>query len=130
MGIYMSEKPGMSSCNHHFGHGQAFILVCLFICGCMVGPDFERPKTEVSPNWLESGDKRVITAPSSYHDWWRIFDDPVLDRIIARSYRENLSLRIAGLRVLEARAQLGIAIGEFYPQAQQGFGSLQYNRPS
>jgi len=51
-------------------------------------------------------------------------------RIIARADGDNLSLRIAGLRVLAARAQFGIAVGEFYPQTQQGFGSLQYNRPS
>ncbi len=72
----------------------------------------------------------MITEPAAYRDWWRAFDDPLLDRIIAQAYRENLSLRIAGLRVLQARALLGIAAGEFYPQVQQGFGSLQYNRPS
>jgi NodT family efflux transporter outer membrane factor (OMF) lipoprotein len=96
----------------------------------MVGPNFEHPKAEVSPDWLETGDKRVITTSSAYRDWWRAFDDPVLDRIVAWAYRENLSLRIAGLRVMEARAQLGIAVGDFYPQTQQAFGSLQSNRPS
>jgi NodT family efflux transporter outer membrane factor (OMF) lipoprotein len=129
-GNYLSEHSSMSIRNHRVGYGQAFIFLCLFLCGCMVGPNFVRPKAEVSPEWLETGDKRVITAPSAYRDWWRAFDDEVLDRIIARAYRENLSLRIAGLRVLEARAQLGIAVGEFYPQIQQAFGSLQTNRPS
>ena len=32
--------------------------------------------------------------------------------------------------MLQARAVLGIAIGEFYPQVQQGSGSLIYNRTS
>jgi NodT family efflux transporter outer membrane factor (OMF) lipoprotein len=96
----------------------------------MVGPNFERPKSTVSPDWLETGDQRVKTQPFEYTSWWRLFDDPVLDRLIARAYRENLSLQIAGVRVLEARAQLGIAVGELYPQTQQAFGFLQDERVS
>ncbi len=74
--------------------------------------------------------ERVKTEPPEYRNWWRVFDDPVLDQLIARAYQENLSLKIAGVRVLEARAQLGIAAGGLYPQTQQAFGSLQYNRTS
>lgn len=52
----------------------------------------------------------------------------MLDRLINRAYQENLPLRVAGVRVLEAQAQLGIAVGGLYPQTQQLQGSLQYNR--
>ncbi len=96
----------------------------------MVGPNFQRPKATVSANWLESRDPRVSTESATYRDWWNAFDDPVLDRLIGRAYRENLTLQIAGVRVLQARAQLGIALGEFFPQTQQAFGSLQYLRTS
>jgi len=96
----------------------------------MVGPDFTRPAAKVSETWLEASDQRVETGPAENHDWWRVFDDPVLNQLISRAYRENLSLRIAGVRVLEARAQLGIAAGGLFPQTQQAFGSLQYNRVS
>jgi NodT family efflux transporter outer membrane factor (OMF) lipoprotein len=98
--------------------------------GCMVGPDFVRPKTTVAPSWLDTGDQRVQTGPSEYRNWWTAFDDPVLDRLIERAYRGNLSLRSAGVRVLQARAQLGIAIGDIFPQTQQAIGSVQYNRTS
>jgi NodT family efflux transporter outer membrane factor (OMF) lipoprotein len=96
----------------------------------MVGPDFTRPPTKVSEIWLETSDQRVKTGPAEYRNWWRVFDDPVLDQLISRAYQENLSLKIAGVRVLEARAQLGIAAGGLFPQTQQAFGSLQYNRVS
>jgi NodT family efflux transporter outer membrane factor (OMF) lipoprotein len=102
----------------------------LAFSGCMVGPDFVRPKTTVSPSWLDAGDQRVKTGPAEYRNWWTAFNDPALDRLIERAYRENLSLRSAGVRVLQARAQLGIAIGEIFPQTQQGIGSVQYNRIS
>jgi NodT family efflux transporter outer membrane factor (OMF) lipoprotein len=106
------------------------VLALVASAGCTVGPDFVRPKTTVSPNWLDAGDQRVQTGPSEYRNWWKAFDDPVLDRLIERAYRENLSLRSAGVRVLQARAQLGIAIGDIFPQTQQGIGSVQYYRTS
>lgn len=104
-------------------------LAILFGCA-KVGPDFVRPKTTVSPEWLEARDKRVKTEAPQYRAWWHVFNDPLLDRIIERAYRENLSLQVAGVRVLEARAQLGIAVGNFYPQTQQASGSITFNRSS
>jgi NodT family efflux transporter outer membrane factor (OMF) lipoprotein len=109
---------------------QASVLCALLLSGCTVGPDFVRPEAQVSKTWLEAGDQRVKTVPSEYRNWWRLFDDPVLDRLITWAYRENLSLKIAGVRVLEARAQLGVATGTLYPQTQQAFGYVQKNRVS
>jgi NodT family efflux transporter outer membrane factor (OMF) lipoprotein len=102
----------------------------LLVTGCMIGPDFSRPKVAVSDKWLESGDQRVSTGSATYRNWWTAFNDPVLDRLVEQAYRDNLSLRQAGVRVLQARAQLGIAIGEVFPQTQQAVGSAQYFRTS
>jgi NodT family efflux transporter outer membrane factor (OMF) lipoprotein len=116
----------------HKGSPCPIILAMVFLLsGCArVGPDFVPPKAQVSPTWLEAGEEKVNTGPASYRNWWRTFNDPVLDRLIDRAYGENLSLRIAGVRVLEARAQLGIFVGELYPQTQQTFGSLERTRLS
>jgi NodT family efflux transporter outer membrane factor (OMF) lipoprotein len=109
-------------------------LALLILCspaGCVrVGPDFVRPKADVSPSWIDAGDTRLRNDSADYRTWWRAFNDPVLDRLIDRAYRENLTLRIAGVRVLGARAQLGIAVGQLFPQTQQFTGSLQYIRNS
>jgi NodT family efflux transporter outer membrane factor (OMF) lipoprotein len=56
-------------------------------------------------------------------EWWKIFNDPVLDTLIDKAYQQNLPLQIAGLRIFEARAQLGIAVGLQYPQTQTAGGS-------
>src|SRR6266496_2039546 len=106
------------------------VPVLLAFAGCMVGPNYQRPKVSVSPSWGETGDQRVRTESTTYRDWWRAFNDPALDRLIARAYRDNLTLQQAGVRVLQARAQLGIAVGEIFPQTQQAIGSVQYNRTS
>lgn len=96
----------------------------------MVGPDYQRPPVSVSPSFGGTGDPRLSAESTNYRDWWKAFDDPILDRLIARAYRDNLTLQQAGVRVLQARAQLGIAVGEIFPQSQQGVGSVQYNRTS
>ena len=107
------------------------LISALLTAGCaQVGPDYLRPETNVSENWLEAGDQRVKTEGADYRNWWQVFKDPSLDRLIDTAYRENLNLRIAGVRVLEARAQLGIATGQLYPQTQQATGSVQKNRES
>jgi NodT family efflux transporter outer membrane factor (OMF) lipoprotein len=113
--------------------GSGLILlvpVLLGFAGCMVGPNYQRPKVSVSPNWGGTGDQRVSTESTTYRDWWGAFNDPVLDRLVARAYRDNLTLQQAGVRVLQARAQLGIAVGEVFPQTQQAIGSVQYYRTS
>ena len=111
--------------------GLCLILALLLPSACMkVGPDFVKPDAPVSPDWLDARDSRLDSAPVDYRAWWRVFDDPVLDRLIDTAFRQNLSVRIAGVRVLEARAQLGIAVGLLYPQSQLAYGSLQYNRIS
>jgi outer membrane protein TolC len=96
----------------------------------MVGPNYQRPKVSVSPSWGETGDRRLSTESSTYRNWWKAFNDPALDRLVARAYRDNLTLQQAGVRVLQARAQLGIAVGEVFPQTQQAIGSVQYYRTS
>ena len=87
--------------------------------GCMVGPDYVKPEAKVASDWQESADPRVSSASSTHADWWRGFEDPILDELIYRAYEQNLDLQQAGIRVLQARAQLGIAVGQSFPQVQQ-----------
>jgi len=109
----------------------ALVLLLSISCGgCLVGPDFSAPSAPIADKWLEANSPSVDTRNQEYRDWWTVFRDPVLNRLIGTAYNQNLTLVSAGTRVLEARAQLGVAIGEFYPQVQEGKGSLIYDRPS
>jgi len=98
--------------------------------GCLVGPDFKSPSAPVAEQWLEAHDPAVRTRHQQYQNWWTVFHDPTLDGLIALAYGQNLTLVAAGTRVLQARAALGVAIGEFYPQSQQATSSIIYLRPS
>jgi NodT family efflux transporter outer membrane factor (OMF) lipoprotein len=113
------------------------VTLCLLPCGChltqwarigfKVGPEYcHPPRAAVSANWIDSDDSQVISQPPEYPDWWSAFDDPVLNGLIQAAYAQNLTLREAGWRVMQARAQRAIAVGNLFPQKQQGFG--EYDR--
>jgi len=87
-----------------------------------LGPDFETPAADLQETWDEQSQGTGTGKLSA--DWWSVFNDPTLDRLIDLSYRQNLPLQISGLRIFEARAQLGIAVGQQYPQSQQVNGNL------
>jgi len=104
----------------------------LILSGCTkLGPDFLKPDAPVADEWLEPDetpdDVTITTDTSEYAEWWKSFNDPVLDSLISIAYEENLPLQIAGIRILEARAQLGIAVGNAYPQQQQVGASVNRN---
>ena len=98
----------------------SFLAGLLVLTGCAaVGPDFETPEAPTPEGWLEAGDSNLSTDTSDHQAWWSNFSDPALEALIQRAYKENQALEIAGLRVYEARAQLGVAVGNLYPQVMQ-----------
>ena len=108
-----------------------FVLITAIVlvaAGCMIGPNYKRPPAPLAQQWNEVGDSSVNTNSEEYADWWNVFSDPVLSHLIQIAYAQNLTLRTAGVRVLESRAQLGLAIGEFYPQQQFVAAGISYNR--
>src|SRR5207245_25219 len=91
--------------------------------GCKVGPNYAQPQATVARKWIDAGDKRLKPECDDLSQWWKVFKDPALDALICTAYHQNLTLREAGFRILQARAQLGIVRGEFFPQTQNLTGS-------
>ena len=103
--------------------------------GCAVGPDYVRPETDTAETWSESIDSRLSVDPVEYGPWWTVFEDPALEQLVQIASKENLPLKIAAARILEARAVLGISRGLRFPQQQQLVGhaarvSLSENAPN
>jgi NodT family efflux transporter outer membrane factor (OMF) lipoprotein len=92
--------------------------------GFKVGPNYKRPPAPVAEHWIDVEDARVRSLEGDDSHWWTVFNDPVLNDLVQTAYQQNLTLRQAGFRVLQARAQLGIGIGEFFPQTQQMTGAV------
>jgi NodT family efflux transporter outer membrane factor (OMF) lipoprotein len=105
--------------NGLFGR-RSFALVCCvcMFAGCKVGPNYTPPPAPTAPRWADAPTTQVSTDSTVQAQWWKSFNDPVLDRLVEMAYGQNLPLQIAGLRVLEARAIRGIEVGRFFPQMQ------------
>jgi NodT family efflux transporter outer membrane factor (OMF) lipoprotein len=108
----------------------AGIVGCTGVCeylhnGCKVGHNYKTPCAPVANAWIDAENKRVKTTEDDLAGWWTVFNDPLLNELVNRAYRQNLTLREAGYRVLAARAQVGIAQGNFFPQTQDATGSYR-----
>jgi outer membrane protein TolC len=115
---------------------MTILLGCLAGCtswreyvanGFKVGPSYCRPEAPVADRWIDAAEPGVSSEQANDAAWWQTFHDPVLDSLVQTAYRQNLTLRVAGLRILEARAQRGIAVGELFPQTQNAFGDYARN---
>lgn len=123
----MSRLPGV------FVHQR--LTRSLMFCGLlalnactMLGPDYREPEVAWLSHWQPDLYGEVAARQQRTDEdlrfWWQVFNDPALNRLIEAARQDNLSLRIAGLRILESRAQLGIAGSNLYPQLQQLNGAI------
>ena len=83
-----------------------------------VGPEYAEPPTPVACDWIDSNDQRLQGEADDLSYWWGVFNDPALDGLVGDAARQNLTLREAGCRILQARAARAIAAGSLFPQKQ------------
>ena len=98
--------------------------------GGKVGPDYKRPPVPLAPDWIDAQNPQVRSAPADYSHWWAAFDDPTLNNLIKTAYEHNVTLRVAGTRVLEAPAQRAVAVGFLFPQQQTANGGYSRTQVS
>src|SRR5260370_18097568 len=87
-------------------------VVSLMCGGCLLGPNYVRPKVEQPAQFKSQADKEP--APAIARDWWRLYGDPELDQLIVTANASNQSLRLAVARVHEARALARLAVSYRY----------------
>ena len=115
--------------------GCGIVVLSLFACGCTsltefvhngfkVGPNYQRPPAPLAPAWIDAANPQVKSVSADYSAWWTVFGDPVLNELVRTAYAQNVTLRVAGTHVLEARAQRAIAVGTLFPQQQTANGAL------
>ena len=84
------------------------LLVLLLMTGCSVQPKYERPAVDLPTAWKESAQNTARDA-----SWWRVFADPVLEKLVEEALARNSNLLLAAARVDEARALLALPFGTF-----------------
>lgn len=104
-------------------------LIVLLLAGCSLAPAFKQPEVDVPARYKELGPEERGTwkeaqpaeaAPRG--EWWKVFNDPVLDHLEAEASAANQNLQAAAARVEQARALVGVAKAERIPQVSAGFG--------
>lgn len=90
------------------------ILPLLFLASCMVGPDYQCPEITIPDTWV--GDNNPLPEqPVSLKSWWEVFNEPLLNRYIAKAEECNYSLQVAEANILRARALKQIAASQLFP---------------
>ena len=85
------------------------------LTGCLVGPDFERPETDLPASFLPGTLAGATTNTPPDAVWWRSFDDPVLATLVGAGTEGNLGLQQAVARVRASRASLAASKAAFWP---------------
>ena len=95
--------------------------------GFKVGPNYATPSAATAEHWIDADNPRLKGLNGNNAQWWTAFNDPALDYLVTSAANENLTLKTAGCRILEARAERGVAAGNLFPQEQQMGGSYTRN---
>jgi len=105
------------------------LVAGLLVTGCAVGPDYRSPDVSVPESWSEQSADKAVIVPVSIAQWWKAFNDPTLDSLIAQAVELNHDLRIAEARICEARALHRVAAADLWPTIETS-GSYSRSRRS
>ncbi|MAR11311.1 MAG: transporter [Blastopirellula sp.] len=114
------DFPQWSVLMRRIGH-RAAGMVCVLasvvsLLGCHVGPDPCVPSVEMQPFFRHLGEEVVQQETADLKGWWHVFEDPTLNVLIEEAATQNLTLRQASQRILEARSQRGVVRADRLPQ--------------
>ncbi|HHD72476.1 MAG TPA: TolC family protein [Epsilonproteobacteria bacterium] len=97
------------------------VLTLLLLSSCAkLGPDFKGVGNPPIPaKWKEKGQR----SDKSITQWWKTFHDQALNTLVKKTYAQNLDIKSAGLRIVQARSALGVSESLTFPQVQTISGS-------
>ena len=104
------------ACCHPTGRVRMRVIACLgcaVLAGCMMGPDYIRPKVD-SPAAFRFEPKEV--SETADLEWWKQFGDPVLDQLIAEALANNMSVKQAAANVEQALGVITQTRSALFPQ--------------
>ena len=106
------------------------ILMCGgSLTGCLVGPNYSRPATPITPAFKESVDWSPATPSDAAErlDWWTAFGDPVLNDLEGRVAGANQTVAAAEGAYRQARAVVRIDRAALFPTVS-ATGSVSYSK--
>lgn len=109
------------------------LMLAVFMAGCSLAPDYQRPETAAPP-----GARYINADPEQPGDpgdletarWWKNWDDPVLDAYVEQLLADNLELRAAAARLVQAWERRQIEYGALIPTIGADLSANRSFRPS
>ncbi|MBY5990870.1 efflux transporter outer membrane subunit [Ferrimonas balearica] len=98
------------------------LLISMALAGCSVTPEYQAPTTEAGDLYLNQAVAGVAGAPIEDEAWWRRFNDPELDALVASVQQQNISLQLAQQRIQSARAYRSAVATAKIPTVSVGAG--------
>lgn len=92
---------------------SAKLVAALCLSGCMMGPDYTRPKIDAPAAFRFEPKEVAQTADTA---WWKQYGDPVLDQLIAQALANNWNVKIAAANVEAAAAVVTQVRAPIFPQ--------------
>lgn len=109
-------------------HLLPLLLATSAVGACAVGPDYRPPLTPTTAQQdFQGAASPVVSTAAAQDRWWRLYNDPLLDRLVDDALAANTDIRVAVARIDKARAQLRGARSDRLPQTDIG-ASATYSR--
>src|SRR5712692_3790105 len=99
------------------------LLAGLLLSGCTIGPNYKRPTVAVPSAYrgiAPGASAQTESGSLGDQKWWDVFQDEQLRSLIRTALQQNYDVRIAGARILQAQAQLGITRANQFPNVGAG----------
>lgn len=114
-------------------------LASLFLAGCAVGPNFQKPAapdvsgytpappatTSSVTNVAAGGAQRFEAGGDIPGEWWTLFHSPALNALIASALTNNPDLQAAQAALRAARETMLAQRGAFWPSVTAGFSATR-----
>jgi NodT family efflux transporter outer membrane factor (OMF) lipoprotein len=105
-------------------------LAVLLLAGCAAGPDYRRPALEIPQHYKEAGAWQPARQPPPQGDWWALFGDPQLERLLAAVDVSNQTVLVAQSRYRAARALTAQTRAGYYPRLGGNVSGTRSRSPS
>jgi len=106
-----------------------FSLSALALSACAAGPDYVAPLAPPASSGPFLSHSPAISAAPVAADWWKLYNDPVLDGLIQDALDANTDIRVAVAHLEKARAALSGAKADRLPRTDIGVGATYGRLP-
>jgi NodT family efflux transporter outer membrane factor (OMF) lipoprotein len=104
---------------------------CVLLASCAIGPNYDRPAMETPAGFKEASGDWVVAQPKDEvpkGQWWRVFDDPLLNELAEQVIVSNQTLRAAEARYTQSRAAVQSARAGLFPIVAASAGASRSRR--